>query len=368
MRASHVHPGHIPSSHRFLVPGAGMMVLALLLFCPAQGPRAAVSSSNGLNNSRATALPLTLPASATIEVRGTIDRADRVTGEVFDATDFGLEGGFDDIEWFGRFTLDRPDLVSAILSILTSGGDLDLYLLTGEGRVVQSSFGVNNPEGWDPGILLEAGTYFVGISNYDGDAATSPGPGTSFVLTLTRGGNRQLLALDNGLPIDRYFATAPGRIVLNRFVPVGYPFRLERVLILFFRRSQSEPSPVGQLIRLLVLHDPSGGRVPPVLGHATVLVDRTETVQESGSFSVYPVSLPVITQGVLYIGFQIPATVPRNTLSIWADGYGLDRRQSFTSTDQGESWSVVPLHSFFIRAEGTHLTESLGRLTSVKVF
>lgn len=368
MQAGHIHPGDNLSSRRCIVPRAGIVLLTLLFLCPVQGPRAVASPSDGVNNSRATALPLTLPASATIEVRGTIDHADRVAGEVFDATDFGLEGGFDDIEWFGRFTLDQPDLVSASLSILTSGGDLDLYLLTGEGRVVQSSFGVNNPEGWNPGILLDAGTYFVGISNYDGDAVTSPGPDTSFVLTLTRGGNRQLLALDNGLPIDRYFATAPGRLVLNRFVPAGYPFRLERVLILFFRRSQSEPSPVGQPIRLLVLHDESGGRVPPALGHATVLVDRMETVQASGAFSVYPVSLPVITQGVLYIGFQIPATIPRNTLSIWADGFGLDRRQSFTSTDQGERWSVVPLHSFFIRAEGTHLTQSLADLMSVKGF
>jgi hypothetical protein len=93
-----------------------------------------------------------------------------------------------------------------------------------------------------------------------------------------------------------------------------------------------------------------------------------ERVQASGTFSVYPVSLPTITQGILYIGFQVPATVPPNTLSIWADGFGLDRRQSFTSTDQGKSWSVVPLHSFFIRAEGTHLTESLGDLMSVKGF
>lgn len=84
-----------------------------------------------------------------------------------------------------------------------------------------------------------------------------------------------MLTPDNGIPLDRYLATASGRIVLNRFVSAGYPFRLERGLIFFFRRSSNEPNPVGRSLRHFVLSEETGAATPPALRQAVILVDRS---------------------------------------------------------------------------------------------
>lgn len=335
---------------------SGIFLIVILLLTSSFSLPAQPNTLSDLpNNSRATAMTISLPAGAAVEIRGRIDRADSAGGESFDATDFGLDAGVDDIEWFGRFTLDAPDLIEASLLISASDADLDLYLLRQDGRLIQSSAlaGVN-PEQWSPGISLAAGDYFVGISNID---LSPPSPATDFVLTLIRGGRRQLLAIDNGLPIARYFATSSGRFALNRLTPLKYPFRLTRAQIFFGRANQSEPNPSGQMVRLVVFLDEAGGASPPPLSSATLVLDRTVVVQSTGAFNGFDLgaAVPLITRGVVYVGFQVPGNLQPRTLSIWADSFGIGSGQSFTSEDGGISWKVIPIHSFLIRAEGTIL-------------
>jgi len=336
--------------------GRGLGALILCLTLPWWSLTSTVGTSDLPNNSRANAINIVLPPASAREIRGHIDAADQASGEVFDATDLGLvslEYGYDDIEWFGKFTLESPDLIQASLLTLSPNADFDLLLLREDGRVIQSSASANNPEEWSPGIALGPGTYYIGISSYD---IPPPSPASDFILTLARGGTRELLATDNGLAITRYFDSSPGRIVLNRFKPSKYPFRLDQVHIFFSRSSRFEPNPQGQRFRLLVLADPSGGALPLPLGQATLFVDQYVTVQATGIFNTYPVGpLPAITQGVIYIGYQVPAEVKPSTFSIWADAFGVDRDKSFTSEDGGLAWKAVPLHSFLVRGEGTLL-------------
>lgn len=284
-------------------------------------------------------------------------------------SDFGnIFVGDDDIEnYSGVIDIQKDTLVSFSVSFVNPDSAIDLFVFKlplgadpldlSDFDVVDSSAVAGNPEFTGPsrfGIddsIFPTGKYVVGLSIFD-DPSVQP---TDWALTVSVGGNKEVLVGDSGLPNAGVNAgNTPNPIQVNRVTPTHYPFKVTAVRLMTFR-FQGQPNPAGRPIDLIVFTAPSGTRVPPANSIFNV---TTVPISKLFQWVDYPLASPVTVNQdeELFVGYRFSSS--GTGIFPVIDYNRSSQQRSYFSLDNGAKWFLLELSNgapadFVNRAVGT---------------